>query len=83
MLKEICVEMYGDETLLWQLQCSLLDLEAKAAATSNRRNLILNFEKEIKKAFYRDEDDAFSVAESRIGRITNMTEAFDDDELVD
>lgn len=86
LLKEICNEMYRDESLLWQLQCSLLDLEARAVATSNRRNLILNFEKEIKKAFYRDEDDAMSVAESRIGRITNMTESFesfDDDELVD
>lgn len=83
LLKEICAEMYGGETLLWQLQCSLLDLEARAAATSNRRNLILNFENEIKKAFYRDEDDALSAAESRTGRITNMTEAFEDGELVD
>lgn len=37
------------------MQRALLDTEAKAAAISNKRNVIQHFEKEIEKTFYRDE----------------------------
>ena len=50
------------------MQCALLDIEAKAAAISNKKNVIVNFEKEIKKAFYRDEADAKQLAEERNAR---------------
>lgn len=83
LLQDVCSEKYMNETLLWGLLCSILDLEAKAAATSNKRNVVLNFEKEIKKAFYRDEDDATEVAKSHASTIIGMLDAFDDDELVD
>ena len=63
---------------MYEMQRSLLDIEAKAAAISNKRNVIQNFEQEIKKAFYRDEDDAFLVAEERAKKITGMQETFDD-----
>ena len=68
LLREICSELYPDEKLLAEMQRALLDTEAKATAISNRRNLISNFEQEIKKTFYRDEADAEKVAETRVHR---------------
>ena len=68
VLNNICKELYPEEQLLAEMQCALLDIEAKAAAISNKKNVIVNFEKEIKKAFYRDEADAKQLAEERNAR---------------
>ena len=65
------------------MQRALLDTEAKAAAISNKRNVILNFEKEIKKASYRNEEDAEQIASSRALRISDLTEETSPDDLVD
>lgn len=57
LLSQVCAELYPDEQLLAEMQRALLDTEAKAAAISNKRNVIVNFEKEIRKAFYEEEED--------------------------
>lgn len=51
ILREACQSVCPDETLMYEMQRSLLDIEAKAAAISNKRNVIQNFEQEIKKHF--------------------------------
>lgn len=63
LLDQVCCALHGEEKLLPGLQRALLDMEAKAAASISKKNLIKNFEAEIKKAFYRDEEDALHVAE--------------------
>ena len=83
LLKEVCAELYPNEQLLAEMQRALLDTEAKAAAISNKRNVILNFEKEIKKAFYKDEADAESIASTRALRISGITDEANPDDLVD
>ena len=83
LLEDVCKELYKDETLLVGLQRALLDTEAKAQATSNKRNVIINMEKEIRKASYRDEDDAEQIAEARDNRLAGMIEEFDPEDLVD
>lgn len=83
LLEAVCKELYEDETLLVGLQRALLDTEAKAQATSNKRNVIINMEKEIRKASYRDEDDAEQIAEARDNRLAGMIEEFDPEDLVD
>lgn len=83
LLEDVCSELYPGEKLLSGLQRALLDTEAKASAISNKKNVILNFEKEIKKAFYRDEDEATQIARNRAHRITEITEDFGSDDLVD
>lgn len=83
LLKEVCEEMYPGETMLAEMQRSLLDTEAKAAAISNKRNVILNFEKEIKKAFYRDEADAEAIASTRERRNAGITDTTNLDDFVD
>ena len=83
LLKEVCTELYPDEQLLAEMQRALLDTEAKAAAISNKRNVILNFEKEIKKAFYRDEADAEAIASTRAHRISGITDEASPEDFVD
>lgn len=83
LLDEVCGELYPDEKLLAGLQRALLDTEAKAAAISNKKNVIINFEKEIKKAFYRDKDEAAQIARSRSHRIAGIAGDVDPDDLVD
>lgn len=83
LLQEICQEKYKDETLLAELQCALLDTEAKAAAISNKRNVIRNLENEIKKAYYRDEDDAAYIMASRKHKIQESTPMTDEDQFLE
>lgn len=71
LLREVCNELYRDETLLFEMQRALLDIEAKAAAISNKRHVIQNFEAEIGKASYRDEDDAYDIARRRADRLND------------
>ena len=79
LLQTVCDKLYADETLMPELQRALLDTEAKAAAMSNKRNVILNFEKEIEKAIYRDEQDAELVAMDRARKFNDYLEPDDDD----
>lgn len=65
LLDQVCDALYHDENLLPGLQRALLDVEAKAATSISKKNVIKNFEAEIKKAFYRDEEDALHAAEQR------------------
>lgn len=60
LLETVCKELYPEEQLLFEMQRALLDTEAKAAAISNKRNVIQHFEKEIEKTFYRDEAEALT-----------------------
>lgn len=77
ILKQVCDDMYGEEELLPQMLKALLDVEAKAAAISNKRNVINNLEKEIKKAFYKNEEDARKIASSRADRLSEAMEEND------
>ena len=79
LLQSVCNELYAGEDLMPELQRALLDTEAKAAAMSNKRNVILNFEKEIEKAIYRNEQDAILVAMDRARRFNDYLEPEDDD----
>lgn len=79
LLHAVCEELYAGEVLMPELQRALLDMEAKAAAMSNKRNVILNFEKEIEKAIYRDEQDAELVAMDRARKFNDYLEPDDDD----
>ncbi len=83
LLEDVCKELYPDEVLLFEMQRALLDTEAKAAAMSNKRNVILNFEKEIKRAFFKDEEDAEGLAEQRAKRLSDSLEDIDADDFVE
>ena len=84
LLKSVCGDLYAQETLLPELGRALLDIEAKAAAISNKRNVILNFEKAIQRAFYKDEKEATEIARRRDERRTaiNVETGYVEDEIV-
>jgi DNA sulfur modification protein DndC len=65
------------------MQRALLDTEAKAAAISNKKNVIINFEREIRKAFYRDEAEAEQIASTRATRIAGITRDVIPDDFAD
>lgn len=79
ILKQVCADMYGEEMLMPQMLKALLDIEAKAAAISNKRNVINNLEKEIKKAFYRDEAEAEKIASFRATKLSKAMEENDEE----
>ena len=83
LLREVCQELYPEELLLAEMQCALLDMEAKASATANKHGLIINYEKEIKKAFYRDEEDALQIASRRARQLASGSEGLDADDFVE
>ena len=65
------------------MQRALLDTEAKAAAISNKKNVLTDFEKEIKKAFYKNEDEAEEIAKTRAHRISGITDEASPDDFVE
>lgn len=79
ILDEVCSDICADEELAPQMMRALLDIEAKAAATSNKRNVIKNFEKEIKKASYKNETDAAEIAGSRAAHMSGAIEEPDEE----
>jgi len=79
LLGQVCHDLYNGEVLMPQMLGAMLDVEARAAAISNKRNVILNFEKEIKKAFYRDEKEAEEIAEKRAERESSAIDEPDDE----
>lgn len=79
LLQAACKAVCPEETLIYELERALLDIEAKAAAISNKRNVIQNFEQEIKKSFYRNGEEAFQLAQERAKRITGLQESFDEE----
>lgn len=79
LLKKVCGDVCPEEELMLQMLQALLDVEAKAAAISNKRNVVINFEKEIKKAFYRNEEDAEHLAAVRSAKLSEAVEDFDNE----
>lgn len=60
LLKECCQDLYPDETLLFELMYSALDLERYSEKTGNRKGLRDNLKTLISSSFYKDENDALS-----------------------
>lgn len=71
ILKRVCAEQFSEEELLPELLMSILDLEAKSKALSNKHNILNNMEKQIKKCFYQNETDAENIAKERKDRQEN------------
>lgn len=60
LLNECCKELYPDETLLFELMYSALDLEKRSEKTGNRKGLRDNLVTLISSTFYKDEEDALN-----------------------
>lgn len=58
LLKQVCEDKYPGYKLMLELQSTLLDMEAKNSAISSKKNVLKRLEGELKRAYYKDEEDA-------------------------
>ena len=58
LLKQVCDDKYPGYDLMLELQSTLLDMEAKNSAINSKKNVLKKLEEEIKKSYYKNEDDA-------------------------
>lgn len=80
LLKEVCADLFPDEELLHEMQSSILDIESKSSAMSQRRNIKKSIEEVIKKCYFANEADAERMAVERRRRQGIVDEFFDEDE---
>lgn len=78
ILKQICTSIYPDEELLMNLQSALLDIERRASILNLRKGILESLEDQIRKCFYKNEDDAFKIAEIRAQRASTSADEFSD-----
>lgn len=58
ILKNVCQELYGDQELAFEMMYSLIDVENNASRMNQRKGIIDDLEKVIRKTFYQNEEDA-------------------------
>lgn len=80
LLKEVCADLFPDEELLLEMQSSILDIESKSSAMSQRRNIKKSIEEVIKKCYFANEADAERMAVERRRRQGIVDEFLDEDE---
>lgn len=69
ILKNVCTpENNNDETMLFELMYTLIDIESKSNMMNNRKGILNQIEQTIKKNFYKDESDAATYYFDRIKR---------------
>ncbi|MSS58440.1 DNA phosphorothioation system sulfurtransferase DndC [Erysipelotrichaceae bacterium Oil+RF-744-GAM-WT-6] len=67
ILKKVCEE-FPEETQLFEMAYSILDTELKTNGINQRKGVVEAMIKEIKKNFYKDEDDALSYYREKVVR---------------
>lgn len=78
LLSDVIEELYPEESLLFEMTARIIDIEKKAAGQKNRRGVLVNIEKQIKRSFYRDETDALNYATTREKRKQGMGAEYND-----
>lgn len=58
VLLKTCIEVAPDEELAFELAYSLLDIEARSLSLNQRKDVTKKLEATIKKAYFKNEDDA-------------------------
>lgn len=68
LLHELCKEKFPEEELMPELLTSIIDIEAKAETVSNKRNILKDIEKQLKKCSYSNEIEAENIMRVRMER---------------
>lgn len=80
LLQQVCQELYPDESLLQEMQSSLLDVEARVSLLSTRRGVYKSLEDVIRRSFYKNEADAENYIR-RLRTIQQLDEVESGDEV--
>ena len=77
LLAQVCHDKYPDEELLFEVAASIVDIERKSTDTKKRRGILAAVEAQIKRGFYKNEEDALNYAAQKVKRKKAMGAAFD------
>jgi DNA sulfur modification protein DndC len=77
LLSEVCHDLYPDERLLFEMTGHIIDIERKSADFKKRRGVIPGVENQIKRSFFKDEDDAHRYAMEKVQRKKDMGASYD------
>lgn len=77
LLSKTCKDLFPEEQLLFEITGHILDVERKAADQKKRRGVATTVEAQIKRGFFRDEEDAYGYAIGKIQRKKAMGVAYD------
>ena len=58
ILEKICVEMYPDEELVFEMMYTMIDLETKAIGINQRKKILDGIKNAVMRTFYKNEEDA-------------------------
>lgn len=82
ILKDICSPANNnDETMLFELMYTLIDIESKSNMMNNRKGILNQIEQTIKKNFYKNADDAAEYYFDRVKRKKEHGAKYDDNIL--
>jgi DNA sulfur modification protein DndC len=77
LLSDVCNDLFPDEELLLEMTASIVDIERKSSDSKKRRGVLGNIESQIKRSFFRDEDDALQYAAIKVKRKKDMGASYD------
>ena len=77
ILSSVCKDLYPDEELLFETVARIVDIESQATEQKARRGVVKNVETQLKKGFYKNEQDAQQYAMEKIQRKKKMGAAYD------
>ncbi len=77
LLSNVCVDLYPDEELLFETVARIVDIERQSSEKKTRYGVIKNVEAQLKKGFYKNEQDAHQYALAKIQRKKKMGATYD------
>jgi len=77
LLAEVCRDKYPDEELLFEMVASIVDVERKSVDMKKRHGILNAVEAQIKRSFYKNEEDALRYASQKVRRKKTMGASFD------
>lgn len=77
LLENVCKKECPGEDLAFELSYRLIDIENKFSTLQRRKGIYTNLENEVKKCYYKDEEDAKKFALERVQRKKRMGISYD------
>ena len=77
LLSDVCQELYPDEELLFDMTARIVDIERKSADLKKRRGVASNIETQIRRGFFKNEEDATQYALAKVQRKRSMGASYD------
>ena len=77
LLSDVCKELYPDEDLIFETTARIVDIERKSADLKKRRGVASGIEDQIKRGFFKNEEDAIQYALTKVQRKKAMGASYD------